>query len=414
MTAAESPPSDGPWWSQLSGAGVALAAAVGVVGALVLAPLFATPFWVLLGRTLFLAMVLLLAYTAALHWPARWQPAWLARWLLPPLAVALAAPVATFVIYVLWVGNVDSFLASEAAVAGYFWTAGSGLIVGLLLSLGALLRDQQARARQLALQFELERETLERRALDARLGLLEQQIQPHFLFNTLANIQALVQAGSPRAPAVLESLIGYLRAALPGLEEGEATWGRELERVRAYLSLMHMRMPDRLTVAYDTDPSLSGQPFPALALVTLVENAVRHGIDPQINGGRIEVGAQRRPGGWRAWVSDTGSGMAPQAVPGTGLNNLRGRLKAAYGERARLTMGEAQPHGLHAEIEIDVEGDGGTGPDSHGDRGVDRSDRQLQPVRLGAAERGARLAQPDAMEQEPRPAPHDAPTKGPR
>src|SRR5262249_21315654 len=136
----------------------------------------------------------------------------------------------------------------------------------------------QARAQEL--KFALERSTLEKQALDARLSLLQAQIEPHFLFNTLANVQELVESGSPRAAPVLQSLISYLRAAMPRLHDGEPTLGNEEDLVRSYLELMHMRMPDRLQVAIDVDPALRAQRFPSMALLTLVENAVRHGIDP--------------------------------------------------------------------------------------------------------------------------------------
>ena len=160
---------------------------------------------------------------------------------------------------------------------------------------------------------------LERQALDARLALLHAQIEPHFLFNTLANVQALVDSGSPRAAPVLQSLIAYLRAAMPQLHEGGmSTLGDELELVRAYLELMHLRMPDRLQLRVDVDPALLALRFPPMALLTLVENAVRHGIDPSEQGGRIEVGgrldaATRRV---RLWVADTAASACASRADG--------------------------------------------------------------------------------------------------
>jgi sensor histidine kinase YesM len=118
------------------------------------------------------------------------------------------------------------------------------VVVGLVLALGAMVREQQAHSRARQLHFELERNRLERQALDARLSLLRSQIEPHFLFNTLANVHTLVENGSPRAAAVLGSLIAYLRAAMPRLHDDDnATLGRESALVRAYLELMHMRCP---------------------------------------------------------------------------------------------------------------------------------------------------------------------------
>jgi LytS/YehU family sensor histidine kinase len=180
------------------------------------------------------------------------------------------------------------------------------------------------------------------------------QVEPHFLFNTLANVQALVETGSPRAPAVLRSLIAYLKATMPRLDDGDAQLGREITLVRSYLELMHLRMPDRLHFTVDGDPALQGFPCPPMLLLTLVENAVRHGIDPSETGGTIAVTSRRDGGVVRLVVRDDGVGMGESAVPGTGLANLRERLATFYGGAARLELTEVAPHGLLAEILIDV------------------------------------------------------------
>jgi two-component sensor histidine kinase len=351
------PAAPAPGWptfvAAFSTAGVGLAAALAVLAAAVLNPIFVTPFPVLLGRTLFIAFVLLLTYAAARAWhgvaPLRWLPAWLA----PVVAIALVAPLATLAVYLQTTGgDLWAFIGAKERVTGYLWIAGSGVMLGLLTALGALLREREAQARSQALGFELERARLERQALDARLSLLQAQIEPHFLFNTLANVQALVESGSPRASAVLQSLIDYLRAAMPRLHDGPPTLERELALVRSYLALMQMRMPDRLAFTIDVDPALGTRRFPPMALLTLVENAVRHGIDPSETGGRIDIGAAAAPGVLRLWVADSGVGLDPNAAPGTGLANLRARLQAFFGSGARLDLAEQQPSGLRAEITI--------------------------------------------------------------
>jgi sensor histidine kinase YesM len=268
------------------------------------------------------------------------------------LAVALAAPLATLLVYMLSVGGKLSALTSvPERVSGFVWISGTGLVIGLVVALGALYRERDAQARSQALQFELERATFERQALDARLSLLQAQIEPHFLFNTLANVQALVESGSPRAAPVLRSLIAYLRAAMPKLHGDTATLGNEEALVRAYLELMLMRMPDRLRFELQVDPALRGLRFPPMALLTLVENAVRHGIDPSEQGGVIEAGAVREADGTvRVWVSDSGVGMSESAQPGTGLTNLRERLRAFFGPGAQLQLSSLEPHGLRADI----------------------------------------------------------------
>ena len=317
--------------------------------AVLLNPIFAPPFPVVLGRTIFVALVLLLAFTAA----GNWQQKLLPRWLLQTLAVVLAAPLATLLVYLVDTrGNVVAFAQNPNRIAGFVWIAGTALVIGMVLALGALVRERDARTRSLELQFQLERAQLEKQAVDARLALLTAQIEPHFLFNTLANIQALVESGSPRAPEVLKSLIAYLRAALPRLHEGgQPSLGNELALVRAYLELMHLRMPDRLQFSVDVPAGLQARRFPAMALLTLVENAVRHGIDPAENGGTIDVGATRDADGLvRVWVADTGVGMAESAQPGTGLTNLRARLLGFFGASATLELSEQAPSGLRAQL----------------------------------------------------------------
>ena len=159
-----------------------------------------------------------------------------------------------------------------------------------------------------------------------------------------------MESHSPRASDVLRSLIVYLRAAMPRLQDQASTLADELALVRAYLGLMQMRMPDRLRFAIDVDRAQQHQRFPAMALLTLVENAVRHGIDPSETGGSIEVGGQASGSGLRLWVSDDGLGMSEQAQPGVGLTNLRARLAATYGPGATLELHEHTPHGLRAEL----------------------------------------------------------------
>jgi signal transduction histidine kinase len=328
---------------------VTIALALAVVVAGVLNPIFVTPFVVLLGRTMVIAMVLLLVFIAAGQWRQSWAPSWLVQ----VLAVALVVPFVTFAVYLPSVGgDVMAVLRHEGRMSGFLLIALSSLVLAPLMTLGSAIRERDAQARSRDLQFALERSTLERQALDARLRLLHAQIEPHFLFNTLANVQELVESGSPQAGVVLKSLIAYLRAAMPRLNDDDATLATEADLVRAYLELMHMRMPDRLRFELKIPDELRAIRFPSMALLTLVENAVRHGIDPSEQGGLIEVGARREPDNIRLWVADSGAGMSEKATAGTGLTNLRARLKGFYGDAARLDLLEQTPHGLRAEIVI--------------------------------------------------------------
>ncbi len=328
---------------------VLLTLALAVLAAAALNPVFVTSFPIVLGRVLVTAMVLLLAFTLA----GLWQTSWLPRWLAQVMAIFLTAPLATVAVYLPSVGgNVLDVLRHEGMVWGVLSITGTALLIAPVLALGALYRERDAQARNQQLQFELERSTFEKQALDARLQLLHAQVEPHFLFNTLANVQALVESGSPRAAPVLQNLIAYLRAAMPTLDEAQSTLASEARLVHAYLELMQMRMPDRLSFAIHIAPELGSERFPSMALLTLVENAIRHGIDPGEQGGRIDVGAQRdRAGGeLQVWVEDSGVGMSETARPGTGLANLRARLAAFYGPAARLELLERAPHGLRAQI----------------------------------------------------------------
>lgn len=327
---------------------VVITIVLALLAATLLSPAFVTPYPVLIGRLLVIGLLLLLAFTAAGVWTLGSAP----RWLMQVLAVAFAAPLATYLVYLPSVqGQVFDVLKHEDRLSGFLLITGTVLVVAPLLALGALYRERDAQARNQALSFALERSQLERQALDARVRLLHAQIEPHFLFNTLANIQALVESGSPQANAVLRSLIAYLRAAMPRLGDENATLGNEAALVRAYLELMLMRMPDRLAFEIDVPAELNGERFPAMALLTLVENAIRHGIDPAEQGGRIRVQARRdADGALVASVADSGAGLHASGSPGTGLVNLRERLAMFFGEGARLELSENAPRGVVATL----------------------------------------------------------------
>jgi len=325
--------------------GVVVLVALLVAG--MLRPMVKNPFIEIAGEILFVAMMLLFAFTAA----GAWRQTMFPRWLVQVAGIAVAAMLSPLIVQMItFGGDLPAFLGSKAHVRGYFMVAIVAVIVGTLFAVGALYRER-ARAREL--QFALERETLQRQAADTRLGVLTAQIQPHFLLNTLANVQELMESGSPRAVPVFRSLIAYLRAAMPHLQQGDATLGDEERLVRAYLDLMQMRMPDRLAFTVDVDPRLHAMRFPPMALLTLVENAIRHGIDPSCDSGCVEVGARRVDANTvHLWVTDTGVGLSEHAGQGTGLVNLDARLRAFFGEGARVELSEQAPHGLRADIRV--------------------------------------------------------------
>ncbi|WP_217428522.1 sensor histidine kinase [Rugamonas rivuli] len=311
-----------------------------------------TPYHAVFGRIGFIGMALLLAYAAA----GRFKPHWLGIAPARLMAVVLTAPVAALITVLVTQGaNFSAYLGERQTLLGQIMMVFLSIFFGVLFSLVAMRNERKQRERADRLQTQLEKDALERELLDARLRLLQKQIEPHFLFNTLANVEALVAAGSANAGPVLRQLIAYLRAAMPRLGDADATLATELQLVRTYLQLMHLRMPDRLQYSVADFPAAETLRFPAMALLTLVENAVRHGIDPSMDGGSIEVGGSRDPDSGRVtlWVADTGIGMAETAQPGTGLSNLRTRLQGCYGAGARLDLHEATPRGVRVELHFD-------------------------------------------------------------
>ena len=309
--------------------------------------------WSAVVRFVGVGLVAMLVFGLFEQWPRR-LPRWLPRWVLQVAAVAASVPVVTIT---MWIASTESgappFWEVGERMEGFGALTGLGILMSPWVALGALVRQKEALAREQALALELARSEMERQALDARLNLLQAQVAPHFLFNTLANVQALVDAGSPQASEVLRSLVTYLRAAVPRLDEPVTTLGQELQLVRAYLDLMRMRMPDRLRFELSTDPAALALRCPPMTLLTLVENAVRHGIDPSEEGGEIEVLVRRMDDRCRIIVRDSGAGLGDSNRGlGTGLAALRERLQLVFGESASLAVGSREPRGVVATLEL--------------------------------------------------------------
>ena len=321
-----------------------------------------SPTVVVVARGLLVGLFAMLAYGVFEQWPAR-LPERLERWVLQLIAVVIAVPVGALVAYWITLGGDPQFSQNPARLNGYLSLTVLGGMIALWIALGAMVRSREALARDQALAFELERSELARQALDARMQLLQAQVQPHFLFNTLANVQALVETGSPQASRVLDSLIAYLRAAVPRLDDPATTLKQELELVRAYLELMQMRMPDRLQYALQADSDALAARCPPMTLLTLVENAVRHGIDPSEEGGRIDVDVQLRADRCSVRVTDTGVGLKRTGNGlGTGLANLRERLRIFFGNDVELRLAAREPHGACAELDFPIRRNDAGGP----------------------------------------------------
>ncbi|HEV8333741.1 MAG TPA: histidine kinase [Steroidobacteraceae bacterium] len=310
------------------------------------------PFFVVMARALIVGMAILFMFGALEHWPRRLVRPF-SRWGWQLLGIVIVIPFAAFFAYWVTTGGDPQLDTNKLRVTGYAQLCMTALLFAPWIAVGAMIRQRDAFARDQAYAFELEKSELERKALDTRLRLLQAQVEPHFLFNTLANVQALVDAGSPQASSVLKSLIAYLRAAVPRMHEVGTTLGQELDLVRAYLQLMQMRIPDRLKFALHIEPAANSLQCPPMTLLTLVENAVRHGIDPSEEGGRIDVDVWLRDARCHVRVTDTGVGLQSKSGGlGTGLSTLRERMLLAFGGDTQLRLTEVQPHGVCAELEF--------------------------------------------------------------
>jgi LytS/YehU family sensor histidine kinase len=195
--------------------------------------------------------------------------------------------------------------------------------------------------------------TLERRLTEAQMATLQAQVEPHFLFNTLALIGQLIETDPPEAARVHAHLIDYLRSSLPQMRAaGSATLGKQVELSKAYLAIMQARMKDRLQVQFRVPDFLGSAPFPPMMLQTLIENAIKHGLEPKIAGGRIDVSARVEEATLFVDVCDDGMGFNPVSSDGLGLANIHERLQLLFGDKAELVIEAPPTGGTRASIRV--------------------------------------------------------------
>jgi sensor histidine kinase YesM len=216
-----------------------------------------------------------------------------------------------------------------------------------------------------ALQHAQELESLRRAKQegDLRLGVLQAQVEPHFLFNTLASVRSMVREEPARAEAAIDALVDYLRATIPRLRADgtslDTPLAMQFEVCRSYLALMRARMGERLRVSIDLPPALAGAPFPPLLLLTLVENAIKHGIEPRPGPGHVWLAARRIESGGGALleveVGDDGAGLGAAMGHGVGLANVRAQLATRYGARAGLEVSGRAGGGVLATLRVPLE-----------------------------------------------------------
>lgn len=228
------------------------------------------------------------------------------------------------------------------------------LIVAMIIVKVVLGSKKKAESRAQAATAAAAQEGLKRQLAEAQLKMMQAQVEPHFLFNTLASVDYLIETDPARASKMQKNLIQYLRAALPQMREGSTTLGKEIALCRAYLEILKVRMEDRLQFAITVPQGLASAQFPPMMLQSLVENAIKHGLEPKAEGGSLTISADVANGNLRVTVADTGLGFAAAARSGSGvgLANVRERLAALYGGRARISIEANTPAGTIATIEV--------------------------------------------------------------
>jgi signal transduction histidine kinase len=246
-----------------------------------------------------------------------------------------------------WLTGVGDWSEPEAWIAvviGLFF-GGIGAITAFL-SLRIEQLDSEVRQRR------LKEAEIARRETEAQLKMLQAQIEPHFLFNTLANVGSLIDSDPAQAKRLLERLNDWLRIALQRTRSERCTLGDELDMLDNYLQILKIRFGERLHWTVEADAGSRGASFPPMLLQPLVENAVRHGIEPKVGGGRIVIRAEQDSACLRIEVRDDGAGLRAEGGGGTGLANVRARLAALYSMQGRLEMRANAGGGVTAILEL--------------------------------------------------------------
>jgi sensor histidine kinase YesM len=192
----------------------------------------------------------------------------------------------------------------------------------------------------------------EKAAIESSLRLLQAQVEPHFLFNTLSNVLSLIDTEPAKGKSMLTDLIRYLRTSLSRTLPHITTLGQEMETIRAYLNIQQIRLGDRLVFTIDVPETLTQHPFPPMLLQPLVENGVKHGLEPKIEGGEISITAAEQGESVRIEVADTGLGFSTFNASGVGIANVKERIKLIYSGKGRLLFEENKPDGVKAIIEV--------------------------------------------------------------
>ncbi len=227
-----------------------------------------------------------------------------------------------------------------------------GVTIGVMGSGFFYLRERNLALIAEVQQRENRRLEAEKRSIEAQLKMLQAQIEPHFLFNSLANVSALIAVDTALAARLLDALIRYLRASLSHTRADGGTLNDEVALLSAYLDVLKIRMGERLAYVFDIPPELGALPLPPMILQPLVENAVRHGLEPKVAGGTLRISARREGGRLLIQVADDGLGFDDAPGEGIGLANIRARLAALFGTEGRLSLSSKVGAGVTAIVEI--------------------------------------------------------------
>ena len=227
-----------------------------------------------------------------------------------------------------------------------------GILFGAIITYFFFSQARISATRQQMQDERIKRLDSEKKALEAHLKMLQAQIEPHFLFNSLSTVLSLLDTDAKKAGRMLTDLIHYLRVSLSKSRAENTTVHQEMEMIRAYLNIWKIRMGHRLEYHIQVAEDVKTRYLPPMLVQPLVENALKHGLEPATDGGRVEIVAVGKKGGISITVADTGQGIDEFGDAGFGLGSIRERLRSLYGANARLLLSENQPRGLKATIEI--------------------------------------------------------------
>lgn len=227
-----------------------------------------------------------------------------------------------------------------------------GIFFGAIITYFFFSQEKISQTQSQMQEERIKRLDTEKKVLETHLKLLQAQIEPHFLFNSLSTVASLVDTDQEKARNMLTNLIQYLRVSLSKTRAEHTTIGQEMEMARAYLDIYKIRMGDRLQYRFQVEDGLKEQTLPPMLVQPLVENAVKHGLEPSVAGGVVTLTVGKDDAKIRVTVTDTGKGLDQNSGAGFGLANIRDRLHSLYGKEGTLILEENSPNGLKATIEI--------------------------------------------------------------